>query len=101
MPYIRYNAVHTAQCRMPYERCRTGARILSIIDCHTPVIFQLGENEMLIYLIKKNVDQIPHMFQFRIISPNCSLHFGTPCMPYGDLTFVGTFRRNDVKCVCV
>ena len=25
MPYIRHNAV----CRMPYEICRTGARILS------------------------------------------------------------------------
>ena len=24
-----YCAVHTAQCRMPYEICRTGARILS------------------------------------------------------------------------
>ena len=30
VPYIRHNAVHTAQCRMPYEICRTGARILSI-----------------------------------------------------------------------
>ena len=29
VPYIRHNAVHTAQCRMPYEICRTGARILS------------------------------------------------------------------------
>ena len=27
MPYIRHNAV----CRMPYEICRTGARILSTI----------------------------------------------------------------------
>ena len=31
VPYIRRNAVHTAQCRMPYEICRTGARILSSI----------------------------------------------------------------------
>ena len=30
VPYIRHNAVHTAQCRMPYEICHTGARILSI-----------------------------------------------------------------------
>ena len=28
--YIRHNAVHTAKCRMPYEICRKGARILSI-----------------------------------------------------------------------
>ena len=27
MPYIRHNAV----CRMPYEICRTGARILSTV----------------------------------------------------------------------
>ena len=32
VPYIRHNAVHTAQCRMPYEICHTGARILSIIS---------------------------------------------------------------------
>ena len=29
VPYIHHNAVHTAQCRMPYKICRTGVRILS------------------------------------------------------------------------
>ena len=36
VPYIRHNAVHTAQCRMPYEICHTGARILSTMAVYRP-----------------------------------------------------------------
>ena len=44
VPYIRHNAVHTAQCRMPYEICRTGARILSIMSFANLKISNMLEN---------------------------------------------------------
>ena len=39
VPYIRHNAVHTAQSRMPYEICRTGVRILSTLIAVNGCIF--------------------------------------------------------------
>ena len=50
----------------------------AFIDCHTPVILQLGEDKILIYLIK--IEFWPNTTYFLIYShfSDCSLLFDTP-----------------------
>ena len=52
----------------------------AIIDCHTPVILQLGEDQTLIYLIKREFWSSTSYFWIQSHFSNCSLLFDTPCI---------------------
>ena len=54
----------------------------ALIDCHTPVILQLGKDKILIYLIK--IEFWPNISYFLILShfSNCLLLFDTPCIVF-------------------
>ena len=49
------------------------------IDCHTPVILQLGDDKLSIYLMKRESWPNASYFLFKSHFSNCSLLFDTPC----------------------
>ena len=53
----------------------------AIIDCHTPVILQLEEDKMLIYLSKREFWPSTSYFLIKSYFSNCSLLLDTPTHP--------------------
>ena len=89
MPYIRHNAV----CRMPYEICRTGARILSSKPSNGKHFIPIVYRKLKLYFKVKS--KTPHDLMHFVFTANCtSLQwFWFFLLLFPNMTFGGTNRE--------